>query len=184
MTKARVHLVVEHAVDTGARRHHPNANWPMVGIFAVLAMLVLAGCGGGEKASLSSADLQHLHRFSVAYEQVANDLVPISDALVDHKLDVARTGMAKLKPELATTVAEARAVQHPATHQALDDVPRATQRTAGSLEKLLATFEANRQPDLDLIGAVGDTTSTMQVMADQFVRRVLAGAPKEQHEAI
>jgi hypothetical protein len=156
----------------------------MKALLAVLALLVLAGCGGGEKASLSSADLQHLHRFSVAYEQVANDLVPISDALVDHKLDVARTGMAKLKPELATTVAEARAVQHPATHQALDDVTRATQRTAGSLEKLLATFEANRQPDLDLIGAVGDTTSTMQVMADQFVRRVLAGAPKEQHEAI
>src|SRR3954449_6914880 len=144
MTNASLHLVVEHAVDTGARRHHPNANWPMVGIFAVLAMLVLAGCGGGEKASLSSADLQHLHRFSVAYEQVANDLLPVTNALVDQRLPEARTGLDKLKPELATTVAEARAVRHPATHKTLDEAARATQRMTASVDRLLTALAAHK----------------------------------------
>ncbi len=159
----------------------------MKALLAVLALLVFAGCGGGGgggKQPLSSADFQHLHRFSVAYGQVTDDLIPVSQALVDRKLDVARTGIDKLKPELATAVAEARAVQQPSTHKALADVTRATQRTADTLEKLLATFEANKEPDLDLIGDVGDSGNTLQVIGNQFVQRVLAGTPEEQHEAI
>jgi hypothetical protein len=152
-------------------------------LLALLALLV-AGCGGGPKEPLSSADLQHLHAFSVDFERLFNDLGPASSAIIDQRLADARTGMDKVTPELARTAADVHAIHQAATRQALEDFMARTQRATASLAKLLTVLEAHREPGLDLLSDVSAATDAMQAADGQLGKRVLAGAPDEQHEAI
>jgi hypothetical protein len=106
-------------------------------ILMLVAMLgALAGCGEGEP--MTDRDVDTLTRWSAAYKPVAADMLTVSEALQNERLDAADTALARVKPKLGAAEAQVRALQTAQVRATLTDYMRITRRTLAAFSEFVA----------------------------------------------
>jgi hypothetical protein len=150
----------------------------------LLAALGLVGCGS-PRDPMSDADVQAFKGFSESYQQVAAEMLTLSQAVAAEHIPAARTSLDTLGPELDATDAKVRAMGNKTVRFLLREYMRITRRAIASIGALVTALEAkpNEVPSRDVLAEIESANADLKEADGNLVGRVLDQAATDQQKA-